>query len=159
MLSGAKRYKDKDGFKRTLAQWLRIEPGWAARRIRDCEVAEVRLRRAEEERNEARAKFFLMVVEVEKWKDASGLESGGDPDGVTPAAMRVHWEGVEKERDELRANNTELRDSLKSAITGIGRIAQESRHHEIPLWLKFNINDAESAVVTYLHALKKAKGE
>ena len=122
-MSGAKRYKDKDGFKRTLAQWLRIEPGWAARRIRDCEVAEVRLRRAEEERNEARAKFFLMVVEVEKWKDASGLESGGDPDGVTPAAMRVHWEGVEKERDELRAQNADLKARCKKLWSALGGIS------------------------------------
>ena len=131
-MSGAKRYKDKDGFKRTLAQWLSIEPGWAARRIRDCEVAEVRLRRAEEERNEARAKFFLMVVEVEKWKDASGLECGGDPDGVTPAAMRVHWEGVEKEREELRATVAKLetvQEELRAVLAKILPLfAQEYGH-------------------------------
>ena len=26
------------------------------------------------------------LAEIEAWKDASGLENGGDPDGVTPEA-------------------------------------------------------------------------
>ena len=39
---------------------------------------------------------------IEAWKLASGLECGGDPDGVTPAGMRRYWEGVEADRDSLR---------------------------------------------------------
>jgi len=34
--------------------------------------------------------------EVERWKLASGLERGGDPDGVTPDACRKYWGNFER---------------------------------------------------------------
>jgi hypothetical protein len=34
------------------------------------------------------AKARELLEEIEKWKDASGLERGGDPDGVTPDDLR-----------------------------------------------------------------------
>mgnify|MGYP001102788278 CR=1 FL=1 len=52
-------------------------------------------------------------AEVERWKSASGLIDGsGDPDGVTPEAMRRYWEQVEAERDEARAEVKRLRETL-----------------------------------------------
>ena len=29
--------------------------------------------------------------EIDRWKSASGLECGGDPDGVTPEAAAKYW--------------------------------------------------------------------
>ena len=34
---------------------------------------------------------------IDAWKNASGLERGGDPDGVTPAAMHQYWEEQERQ--------------------------------------------------------------
>ena len=43
---------------------------------------------------------------IDAWKNASGLERGGDPDGVTPAAMQQYWEEQERQlslcREALR---------------------------------------------------------
>ncbi len=36
-----------------------------------------------------------------RWKSASGLARGGDPDGVTPEAAAEYWGAVEAERDGL----------------------------------------------------------
>ncbi len=36
----------------------------------------------------ANAEVIKLADEVERWKEASGLERGGDPDGVTPEAVR-----------------------------------------------------------------------
>jgi len=36
-------------------------------------------------------------AKVAQWQLASGLERGGDPDGVTPDAMRAYWEEQERE--------------------------------------------------------------
>jgi len=49
-------------------------------------------------------KYLDALAEIEAWKDATGLVDGhGDPDGITPDIARKHWEGVERERDRLRA--------------------------------------------------------
>lgn len=95
-----RQYQDSDGNPCDLVTLCRREPEWAANRI-DTLLAE-RARHAEEvARLEA---VHLSALEtIEAWKLASGLECGGDPDGVTPAGMRRYWEGVEADRDSLRA--------------------------------------------------------
>jgi hypothetical protein len=40
---------------------------------------------------------------IELWQLASGLESGGDPGGVSPDMAQKHWSQVEREGDEARA--------------------------------------------------------
>jgi hypothetical protein len=48
-----------------------------------------RAKNAERERDQMR-------LEIEAWKDASGLQVGGDPDGVTPEAAAAYWKDVER---------------------------------------------------------------
>jgi len=48
------------------------------------------------------AQIQALMEEIEQWQSASGLESGGDPSGVTPDAMSRYWEGVEAENERLR---------------------------------------------------------
>lgn len=56
-----------------------------------------------------------LADEVERWKSASGLiDAAGDPDGVTPEAMRRYWEHVEAERDEARVELAEARSDCET---------------------------------------------
>ena len=50
---------------------------------------------------DVRAENAKLSEEIDAWKDASGLECGGDPDGVTPKAAKAHWEKVERENEAL----------------------------------------------------------
>ena len=45
----------------------------------------------------ARKLVYQSLAEIEEWKIASGLMRGGDPDGVTPNAMRQYWEEQERQ--------------------------------------------------------------
>lgn len=94
-----RQYQDSDGNPCDLVTLCRREPGWAANRI-DTLLAE-RARHAEEVAR-LEAAHLSDLETIEAWKLASGLECGGDPDGVTPAGMRRYWEGVEADRDSLR---------------------------------------------------------
>ena len=42
------------------------------------------------------AEINRLNAEIDEWKAASGLECGGDPDGVTPKACRDYWENFER---------------------------------------------------------------
>ena len=42
------------------------------------------------------SEIHRLKEEIEEWKNASGLEYGGDPDGVTPKACREYWENFER---------------------------------------------------------------
>lgn len=77
---------------------------------------------------------------IEAWKLASGLECGGDPDGVTPAGMRRYWEGVEADRDSLR-------DQLRKVEGLIGSDAVR------------RINDLEIQLCTVKGQLEEANEE
>lgn len=44
----------------------------------------------------------ILLEEIKKWKNASGLEVGGDPDGVTPEKMSLYWIKIEKENEILK---------------------------------------------------------
>ena len=46
--------------------------------------------------------------QVEAWQVASGLEAGGDPGGVTPAAAERHWQAVEAALARVTAERAEL---------------------------------------------------
>lgn len=65
------------------------------------------IERLEAELNCANAEVVSLSDEVERWKLASGLERGGDPDGVTPEAAQSYWNEVESE------------------VYGIGRVVEE----------------------------------
>ena len=61
---------------------------------------------------------YTAEAEIEEWKLASGLERGGDPDGVTPAAMQQYWEGQERQlalcREALRGLLAMVDDTIYS---------------------------------------------
>ena len=40
--------------------------------------------------------------EIDSWKSASGLECGGDPDGVTPEAAQKYWAALESALTEAQ---------------------------------------------------------
>jgi len=41
-----------------------------------------------------------LLAEIEAWKDASGLEQGGDPDGITPDDLRAEIEHLRATREK-----------------------------------------------------------
>lgn len=45
--------------------------------------------------------------QIEQWKDASGLERGGDPDGVTPESAKEFWDTEAKRVDAFKAQAIE----------------------------------------------------
>ncbi len=61
-------------------------------------------------------KVLELEQELEQWKDASGLMCGGDPDGVTPAAMKKYWEGVEQELQFSREREENITDRAKTLL-------------------------------------------
>ena len=46
-------------------------------------------------------------AEIDAWKDASGLECGGDPDGVTPTMAREFWDAEAKKIEAFQAQAIE----------------------------------------------------
>ena len=52
-------------------------------------------------------KMIDAADEIIAWKDASGLESGGDPDGVTPAKARKFWDAEAKKVEAFQAQAIE----------------------------------------------------
>ncbi len=103
------RYLDAIG--ETLRGWRSLrpsgEPMWS-------DAAEIRLLRAAareitESSHAEVMRVAELLEEIEAWKSASGLECGGDPDGVTPSAAQRYWEQIERDRDlarrELRARD------------------------------------------------------
>jgi hypothetical protein len=75
------------------------------------------------------------LAEIEKWKDASGLECGGDPDGVTPDACREYWgniESIAQERDDAVNCALNLRqdlDLVKRQVRNMTRACNEQEWH------------------------------
>lgn len=64
------------------------------------------------------------LAEVEAWKLASGLEAGGDPDGVTPDAAQAFWERVEASRHRWKARYEQANErALMACETGCGECA------------------------------------
>jgi hypothetical protein len=56
------------------------------------------------------------LTEIEKWKDACGLECGGDPDDVTPEAAAEYWENIERiaqQRDDAVNSYLNCRQDLE----------------------------------------------
>ncbi len=54
--------------------------------------------------------------EIERWKDASGLECGGDPDGVTPEGAAAYWANIERiaqQRDDAVKGYLNCRQDLE----------------------------------------------
>ena len=61
-------------------------------------------------------KLIDAADEIEAWKDASGLERGGDPDGVTPEGARKYWENIERianQRDDAVNSYLNCRQDLE----------------------------------------------
>lgn len=65
--------------------------------------------------------------EIEAWKLASGLECGGDPDGVTPAEAQRYWEQIERERDEARAELEQARQAYQLAFANSMSVEKAER--------------------------------
>ena len=54
--------------------------------------------------------------EIEAWKDATGLECGGDPDGITPQKAMEYWESIERianQRDDAVNSFLNCRQDLE----------------------------------------------
>lgn len=68
---------------------VHLEPDWLGYYKKHLQSAEDRLNSLAFEKVE-------LAEEVEKWKEASGLQVGGDPDGVTPEAARDYWKDIER---------------------------------------------------------------
>jgi len=64
-----------------------------AERIEQLEKEVERLEKLVAQKNE---RLEEADAEIEAWKDASGLECGGDPDNVTPEACRKYWKEFER---------------------------------------------------------------
>lgn len=62
----------------------------------DAQALEHALTITERERDDLLAQLRSAQDELEQWKDASGLECGGDPDSVTPEKAQAYWERIEK---------------------------------------------------------------
>jgi hypothetical protein len=55
-----------------------------------------------------RQRWTGLLAEIEEWKEASGLECGGDPDGVTPAKAKEFWSAESRRIEALQAENVRL---------------------------------------------------
>jgi hypothetical protein len=53
-------------------------------------------RNARNRASELENENLKLLGEIDEWKDASGLECGGDPGGVTPQACREYWENFKR---------------------------------------------------------------
>lgn len=83
------------------------------------------------------ARIAELESEIEEWQDASGLELGGDPGGVTPEGMRAYWDRSEAEAEarirELESELTELkqlpafRSYLVRRCQGLEKAARAAR--------------------------------
>lgn len=52
-------------------------------------------------------KLIDAADEIMAWKEASGLECGGDPDGVTPAKAKEFWDAAAKRTEAFQAQSIE----------------------------------------------------
>lgn len=50
--------------------------------------------------------------QIEQWKDASGLECGGDPDGVTPAKAKKFWDAETKRVEAFQEQAIEYQTDI-----------------------------------------------
>ena len=66
-----------------------------------------------------RHRLDLANNQIDEWKDASGLECGGDPDGVTPSKAKKFWkdkaEAFRKQEIEYQVDIVALRHDLEVA--------------------------------------------
>jgi hypothetical protein len=59
--------------------------------------------RLKKQLHEYSTKLTVAADEIIAWKEASGLELGGDPDGVTPRAAQEFWDNTDKHANLQRA--------------------------------------------------------
>lgn len=85
------------------------EPGTDAARLM------VDARNARRRCAELETENLKLLAEIEEWKEASGLECGGDPDGVTPQQARDHWANIKRiaqQRDDAVNSYINCRQDL-----------------------------------------------
>lgn len=95
------------------------EAGWARAQQQNADMGES-MKRCDETDKATLEALSMAHATIEAWQDASGLERGGDPGGVTPEGMRKYWEGVEAEDAKLRAErDTIAADTLKACLEAV----------------------------------------
>ena len=62
--------------------------------------------------NELETENLVLLAEIDEWKAASGLECGGDPDGITPAKAKQFWDAEEKRIEAFRAQDIERQTDI-----------------------------------------------
>lgn len=85
------RMRDREECGNHFTEHLVDDTKWAIEKLLDA------LRHREDALRSANESVVRLSDEIERWKDASGLECRGDPDGVTPEAARKYWDEVEAE--------------------------------------------------------------
>jgi hypothetical protein len=105
------------------------------------------------ERDEAAVRH---AEEIEAWKDATGLECGGDPDGVTPKGLARFIAGLEQERDTLRERVKVLEERVRSMDTENRRLAREERRLAA---IRQRAGDYSALIRTYAATVAKGPGE
>lgn len=95
-------------------------------------VMRLRAERAEAERDDLKGRAERAEAEVERWKEASGLECGGDPDGVTPARAQRYWEQVEAECDSALARAKEV-EALAAKIVSLEKCSIDEKESKLTI--------------------------
>ena len=72
--------------------------------------------------NNQEIKISNLQDEIDAWKDASGLDCGGDPDGVTPKHLKKHIDNLDRNVAALEKSSAlalQQRDRLFLMIQGM----------------------------------------
>ena len=103
-------------------------------------------------------KLLDAADEILAWKDASGLECGGDPDGVTPAKAKEFWEREARRVELFQVQEIEHQADVV-AIRHDLEVAEHGRNQackELDEWKRGNsqpISDPPRATGEYVDVL------
>ena len=72
--------------------------------------------------NKYETEISYLKDQIDAWKDASGLECGGDPDGVTPKMLESHITNLDRNIEALDKSSAlalKERDRLSMTISDL----------------------------------------
>jgi hypothetical protein len=72
-----------------------------------------------------KAAYLNLLAEIERWKEATGLLRGGDPDGVTPEDLAA----------EIQAHSRLFRDLREFLAVGGDQLAKDALVARLNLFL------------------------